>query len=82
MRWKTRSSASGFDKTTVDTTKMESLQHTQYTPFDADIANKRIVNVQHIIHFTFTGNDPRKGKRIPLNEINYNEQRDALRLNP
>lgn len=28
------------------------------------------------------GKSPRKGKRIPLNEINYNEQRDALRLNP
>ena len=26
--------------------------------------------------FTFTGNDPRKGWRIPLNEIKYNEQRD------
>ena len=26
--------------------------------------------------FVFTGNAPRKGKRIPLNEINYNEQRD------
>ena len=25
---------------------------------------------------TFTGNDPRKGWRIPLNEIKYNEQRD------
>jgi hypothetical protein len=24
----------------------------------------------------FTGNDPRKGWRIPLNEIKYNEQRD------
>ena len=27
--------------------------------------------------FVFTGNAPRKGKRIPLNEIKYNEQRDA-----
>ncbi len=27
--------------------------------------------------FVFTGNDPRKGWRIPLNEIKYNEQRDA-----
>ena len=26
--------------------------------------------------FIFTGNDPRKGWRIPLNEIKYNEQRD------
>lgn len=26
--------------------------------------------------FVFTSNAPRKGKRIPLNEINYNEQRD------
>ena len=26
--------------------------------------------------FVFTGNDPRKGWRIPLNEIKYNEQRD------
>ena len=26
--------------------------------------------------FTFTGNDPRKGWRIPLDEIKYNEQRD------
>ena len=26
--------------------------------------------------FCFTGNDPRKGWRIPLNEIKYNEQRD------
>ena len=25
---------------------------------------------------SFTGNDPRKGRRIPLNEIKYNEQRD------
>jgi len=32
--------------------------------------------------FVLTGNDPRKGWRIPLNEIKYNEQRDALRLNP
>ena len=36
---------------------MESLQHTQYTPFDTGIANKRTVNVQHIIHFTFTGKE-------------------------
>ena len=27
--------------------------------------------------FVFTGNDPRKGWRIPLNEIKYNKQRDA-----
>lgn len=27
--------------------------------------------------FTFTGKDPRKGWRIPLNKIKYNEQRDA-----
>lgn len=33
-------------------------------------------------HFVLTGNASRKGKRIPLNEIKYNEQRDALRLNP
>ena len=26
--------------------------------------------------FVFTGNAPRKGKRIPLNIIRYNEQRD------
>ena len=26
--------------------------------------------------FIFTGNDPRKGWRIPQNEIKYNEQRD------
>ena len=26
--------------------------------------------------YVFTGNAPRKGKRIPLNEIKYNEQRD------
>lgn len=26
--------------------------------------------------FVFTGNDPRKGRRIPLNRIKYNEQRD------
>ena len=26
--------------------------------------------------FVFTGNDPRKGWRIPLNEIKYNEQRN------
>ena len=26
--------------------------------------------------YVFTGNDPRKGWRIPLNEIKYNEQRD------
>ena len=26
--------------------------------------------------FVFTGNDPRKGWRIPLNRIKYNEQRD------
>lgn len=26
--------------------------------------------------FVFTGNAPHKGKRIPLNKINYNEQRD------
>ena len=26
--------------------------------------------------FVSTGNDPRKGWRIPLNEIKYNEQRD------
>lgn len=29
-----------------------------------------------IYPFVFTGNDPRKGWRIPLNEIKYNEQRD------
>ena len=39
-------------------------------------------NYVHIYSFVFTGNDPRKGWRIPLNEIKYNEQRDALRLNP
>ena len=27
-------------------------------------------------HFPFTGKDPRKGWRIPLDEIKYNEQRD------
>ena len=27
--------------------------------------------------YVFTGNDPRKGWRIPLNRIKYNEQRDA-----
>ena len=27
--------------------------------------------------FVFTGNDPRKGRRIPLNRIKYNEQRDG-----
>jgi len=32
--------------------------------------------------FVFTGDDSRKEWRIPLNEIKYNEQRDALRLNP
>ena len=26
--------------------------------------------------FVFTGKDPRKGWRIPLDEIKYNEQRD------
>lgn len=29
-----------------------------------------------LMYFTFTGNAPRKGWRIPLNEIKYNEQRD------
>ena len=31
---------------------------------------------RRIYPFVFIGNDPRKGWRIPLNEIKYNEQRD------
>lgn len=30
--------------------------------------------------FVFTSNAPRKGKRIPLNEIKYNEQRDSAQI--
>ena len=37
-------------------------------------------NYVHIYSFVFTGNDPRKGWRIPLKTIKYNEQRDALAL--
>ena len=32
--------------------------------------------IDPLVGSTFTGNDPRKGWRIPLNEIKYNEQRD------
>jgi len=31
---------------------------------------------ERVSAYVFTGNAPRKGKRIPLNEIKYNEQRD------
>ena len=33
-------------------------------------------NPKRFHRFTFTGNAPRKGWRIPLDEIKYNEQRD------
>ena len=32
---------------------------------------------QPILRLIFTGNDPRKGWRIPLDEIKYNEQQDS-----
>ena len=38
--------------------------------------NQRAAGSYYNERFTFTGNDPRKGWRIPLNEIKYNEQRD------
>ena len=39
---------------------------------------ERVIRTQTVRFycFVFTGNDPRKGWRIPLNEIKYNEQRD------
>ena len=50
------------------------VQHLQYMPYGEPYVNQRISGYSE--RFTFTGNAPRKGKRIPLNEIKYNEQRD------
>jgi len=51
-----------------------SVQHLQYLPFGERYIDQHPFGYQE--RFTFTGNAPRKGKRIPLNEIKYNEQRD------
>ena len=50
------------------------VQHIQYLPYGEPYINQRPFSYSE--RFTFTGNDPRKGWRIPLNEIKYNEQRD------
>ena len=50
------------------------VQHLQYLPYGEPFVNQRTSGYNE--RFTFTGNDPRKGWRIPLNRIKYNEQRD------
>ena len=50
------------------------VQHIQYLPYGEPYINQHPFGYSE--RFTFTGNDPRKGWRIPLNEIKYNEQRD------
>ena len=47
---------------------MTQLAHKQY------LQNR--IQTMRFSPFLFTGKAPRKGKRIPLNEIKYNEQRD------
>ena len=39
---------------------------------------ERVIRTKNMRYYPlpFTGKDPRKGWRIPLNEIKYNEQRD------
>ena len=58
------------------------VQHLQYLPYGEPYIDQRHAGATYSERFRFTGNAPCKGKRIPLNEIKYNEQRDALRLNP
>ena len=50
------------------------VQYLQYLPFGQQFINQRTSGYNE--RFTFTGNAPCKGKRIPLNTIKYNEQRD------
>ena len=50
------------------------VQHIQYLPYGEPYINQRLSGYNE--RFTFTGKDPRKGWRIPLDEIKYNEQRD------
>ena len=50
------------------------VQHIQYLPYGEPYINQHPFGYSE--RFTFTGNAPRKGWRIPLNEIKYNEQRD------
>ena len=49
-------------------------------PSDYNITPQNHAAVWSFSCSNFTGNAPRKGKRIPLNEIKYNEQRVAARL--
>ena len=41
-----------------------------------DTANQNHASITRFFVTTFTGNAPRKGKRIPLKTNKYNEQRD------
>ena len=50
------------------------VQHLQYLPYGEPYINQRVSGYSE--RFTFTGKNPRKGWRIPLNKIKYNEQRD------
>ena len=52
------------------------VQHLQYLPFGEPFVNQRAAGSLYDERFTFTGKAPRKGMRIPLNKIKYNEQRD------
>ena len=50
------------------------MQHLQYLPYGEPYVDQRTSSYNE--RFTFTGKAPRKGKRIPLNKIKNNEQRD------
>ena len=52
----------------------DAIQHLQYLPFGAPFVDQRISGYSE--RFRFTGNAPRKGKRIPLKTTKCNEQRD------
>ena len=52
------------------------VQHLQYLPFGEPFVNQRAPNSNYDERFTFTGKDPRKGWRTPLNNSQCGEQRD------
>ena len=59
-----------YGSTSADT----SVLHIQYLPFGEPFVDQHTTGYRE--RFRFTGNAPRKGKRIPLNKIKNNEQRD------
>ena len=53
------------------------IQHLQYLPFGEPFVDQRAVGSTYSERFRFTGDAPRKGKRIPMKTIKYDEQRDG-----